>query len=277
MEGTLVLLIALMKFQTSSTILWKKKCFHCETFECCVRTIGAKSTPMRFLFLLFFTAICSSTFAQKTEAEHSVKLHTGEVFEGDKVLYINPILKQPSWELDGKKFETGIVAYIQNNHGFLANLNKIHGEKAERYALRIKKGKINLFEEVDIEFYGGETLEAEGDEKPETLASGEIYQYYSMGDGEVKKARFKSLKNDLKDNEASVKHLNAFRNFKILQATLIALGAGIITYDIINQSDDAVRFSPMMAAGIVVGGSSYFLQSKKDDALWLAADAYNKD
>jgi hypothetical protein len=233
---------------------------------------------MRFILTLILAAICSIGYSQKTNPENSVKLYSGESFEGEKVLYINPILKQPSWEVDGQKFETNMVAFIQNNNGYIANLNKIHGDKSERYALRIKKGKINLFEEIDIEYYGGETLEgADGEEKPETLASGEIFQYYSMGEGDLKKATFKSLKNDLKDNEESVKHLKAFRNFKIIQATLIAIGAGIIAYDIINQSDDAVRFSPLMAAGIVVGGSSYFLQSKKDDALWLAADAYNKD
>jgi hypothetical protein len=233
---------------------------------------------MRFIIALIFAALYSVSFSQKTNQENSVKLHSGEIFQGEKAIYINPILKQPSWEVDGQKFETNLVAFIQNNNGYIAHLNKIHGDKAERYALRIKKGKINLYEEIDIEYYGGEVLEgADGEEKPETLASGEMYQYYAMGDGDVKKATFKSLKNDLKDNEESVKHLNAFRNFKFLQATLIALGAGIITYDIINQSDDAVRFSPLMAAGIVVGGSSYFLQSKKDDALWLAADAYNKD
>jgi hypothetical protein len=233
---------------------------------------------MRFIITLIFATLYSVSFSQKTNQENSVKLHSGEIFQGEKALYINPILKQPSWEVDGQKFETNLVAFIQNNNGYIAHLNKIHGDKTERYALRIKKGKINLYEEIDIEYYGGETLEgADGDEKPETLASGEMYQYYAMGDGDVKKATFKSLKNDLKDNEESVKHLKAFRNFKFLQATLIALGAGIITYDIINQSDDAVRFSPLMAAGIVVGGSSYFLQSKKDDALWLAADAYNKD
>jgi hypothetical protein len=233
---------------------------------------------MRFIFTLILAAICSFGYSQKTNPENSVKLYSGESFEGEKVLYINPILKQPSWEVDGQKFETNMVAFIQNNNGYIANLNKIRGDKSERYALRIKKGKINLFEEIDIEYYGGETLEgADGEEKPETLASGEIFQYYSMGEGDLKKATFKSLKNDLNDNEESVKHLKAFRNFKIIQATLIAIGAGIIAYDIINQSDDAVRFSPLMAAGIVVGGSSYFLQSKKDDALWLAADAYNKD
>ncbi len=239
--------------------------------------LGQKTTPMRLIFTLLLAVFFGSVYGQKTEQVNSIKLHTGEFFEGEKALYINPILKDPSWELDSKKFETSIVAFIQNNHGYLANLNKIHGDKSERYALRIKKGKINLYEEIDIEFYGAETLDVEGDEKPETLASGEIFQYYAMGDEAVKKATYRSLKQDLKDNEASVKQLNAFRNFKIIQATLIALGAGIIAYDIINQSDDAVRFSPMMAAGIVVGGSSYFLQSKKEDALWLAADAYNQD
>jgi hypothetical protein len=51
----------------------------------------------------------------------------------------------------------------------------------------------------------------------------------------------------------------------------------LITYGIIEQSGDDVRFSIPMAVGIVVGGSSYFLEKKKEDALWFAADAYNKN
>lgn len=233
---------------------------------------------MRHFMLLIF--LCSAFFvsAQKSNFEHHVRLYSGEKIEGERLLYLTPILKQPSFELDGQKFESHAVQYLQNNHGYFANLNKIYGDKAERYALRIKKGKINLFEEIDLTYYGGDVLDiGDGSEKPEELATGEIFQYYAMSDeAPLKRATYKSLKTDLKDNEAALKHVKAYRNFKWLQGFLIATGAGIIAYDIVQQSDDAVRFSPMMAVGIVVSGSSYFLESKKDDALWLAADAYNK-
>lgn len=234
---------------------------------------------MRYLFTLLLFVAAYAGSAQKSQPVHHVRLFSGEMIDGDRLLYLTPILKQPMFELDGKKYESFTVAYFQNNHGYFGNLSKIHGDKAERYALRIKKGKINLFEEIDLTYYGGDILEVgEGSEKPEELATGELFQYYAMSDDSpLKKATYKSLRADIGSNEAALKHLKAHRNFKWLQGFLIAAGAGIIAYDIVQQSDDAVRFSPMMAVGIVVGGSSYFLENKKADALWLAADAYNKE
>jgi hypothetical protein len=93
----------------------------------------------------------------------------------------------------------------------------------------------------------------------------------------VKKATLKNLRKDIGGVEAARKELNYHRNMKVLQFSLIAVGAGLITYGIIEQSGDDVRFSIPMAVGIVVGGSSYFLEKKKEDALWFAADAYNKN
>lgn len=217
--------------------------------------------------------------SQKTNS-HSLKLYSGEALTGEKLLYLNPIMKTPVFDLDGKKYESPTVQFLENNHGFFANLNKIHGDKSERYALRIKSGKISIFEEVDMEFYGSEDLSIDKDsekEKAELLASGEIFQYYTKLDGAIQKASYKNFKSDLGDNEKSKKELQTFQIYRILQVGLIATGAGLITYDIIRQSNDDVRFSPLMAVGIVIGGSSYLLESKKSDARFFAVEAYNKE
>lgn len=233
---------------------------------------------MRIVFTTLLFGFALFGMAQKSQPEHHVKLYSGELIAGARLLYVTPILKQPMFEIDSRKYDSFTVEFFQNNHGYFGNLNKFYGDKSERYALRIKKGKINLFEEIDMNYYAGDELEVgDGQEKPEELATGEFFQYYSMADNApLKRAGYRSLKTDLQGNEESVKHLKAFRNFKTLQASLIIAGAGVIAYDIISQKDGAVRFSPMMAVGIVVAGSSYFLEGKKDDALWQAVDAYNQ-
>jgi hypothetical protein len=231
---------------------------------------------------LFTTlAICANIIlqAQLTKSEHKVLLYSGDIFNGESVVYESPILQPCYFALDDVTFESSTVAFFQNNHGYFANLGRIHGPNTERYAMRIKTGKLNLFEEVDLSVYGSEELKTEGtsNNQDPMLASGEMYEYYSKGDGAVRLASYKNLIVDLSDNERSMTHLKRHRNYKILQWGMIGIGSGIVAANIISQSNKAVRFNPVMALGIVIGGGSYLLEGPKQDELWLAADEYNKE
>jgi hypothetical protein len=113
-------------------------------------------------------------------------------------------------------------------------------------------------------------------EESEMLATGEVFGFYNIGNGDIKKANYKNLRTDMADNETATKELKGYRNMRLLQFGLIGAGAGIIAYDIFKQRDNNVEFSVPIALGIAIGGSSYLLESRKEDALWMAADAYNK-
>lgn len=234
------------------------------------------------LFLVLYLT-CVIAEAQIGAVEHLVLLHNGEEYTGKRLLYISPILKTSEFELDGRKFESNEIAFFRNNHGYFANLNRIHGDKAERYALRIRQGRVNLFEEIEMPVYGGDNLDlGEGGAGNEMLASGESFQYFTTSESQVKKASYKNLRLALSDNPASRKEMNMFRNYRYLQIAMVAAGAGLIGYEIHRQSDLAnttsdgeIRFTPMIALGVVLGGSSYFLESAKENAKWLAADYYN--
>jgi hypothetical protein len=208
--------------------------------------------------------------------EHYVVAPTGEKRAGKRLIYDAPILRTPTFDLDGIAIETPSVAFFQNNHGYFANLATIYGEKAERYAIRIRSGKLNLFEEIDLTYYGGDELQVSEGEN-EMLAKGEEFQYISKGNGPILKANYTNLRNLVGDNALALKEVRMIRKMSYLQAALITIGAGAISYEIIRQKDAAVRFSPGMAAGIIIGGSSYFLNGAKANARWLTADAYNKE
>ena len=36
-----------------------------------------------------------------------------------------------------------------------------------------------------------------------------------------------------------------------------------------------IQFNPLMVAGAILGGSSFFLQAPKEDAMWNTFDIYN--
>lgn len=236
------------------------------------------------ILLFLLVAACSQLHAQVTPPSHQIRLHNGEVYSGTRLVYISPILRTSEFDLDGRKFESSEIAYFRNNHGYFANLNRIYNDKAERYAFRIKEGKVNLYEEIEIDVYGGDELDKGDSDSPnEMFATGESYQYFNKGDGEVKKANYKNLRMALSDNEESKKELNVIRNYRILQVGMIVAGTGLIAYEFMRQNDAAnssseadVRLTPGIALGIVIGGSSLLLESGKENARWLAAEKYNK-
>ncbi len=231
---------------------------------------------------LFTTLACIgllTVHAQLTKPNHKIILFSGDQITGENLLYESPIMRQSYFSLQDETYESPTVAYFQNNHGYFANMCKIHGLNAERYAMRIKSGRINLFEEIDLSVYGSETLKTEGtnNNQDPMLASGDALEYYSKGDSPIRAAKYRNLIFDLSDNANCMTHLKRYRNYKILQWSMIGIGSGIIAANIIRQSNNAIKFNPVMAIGISIGGGSYFLEKPKEEELWMAADEYNKE
>jgi len=239
--------------------------------------------PIRCI-LFIAVAFCGGVQAQIAKPTHEIRLHNGEVYSGSRLVYVSPILRTSEFDLDGRKFESSEIAFFRNNHGYFVNLNRIYSDKAERYAFRFKEGKVNLYEEIEIEVYGGDELDTGDPEaRNEMLATGESYHYFNKGDGAIQKANYKNLRMALSDNEESKKELNVIRNYRILQVGMIVAGSGLIAYEFIRQNENAnassqgdVRLTPMIALGIVIGGSSLLLESGKENARWMAADKYNR-
>jgi hypothetical protein len=237
---------------------------------------------MRILIALSIFTLSLNSYAQLgTKPVYSLILFSGEVMEGNALTYQSPLLKPAAFLLDNKEYATSEVSFFQNTHGYFSNLAKLHGENAERYALRIKKGNVNLYEEIEIGIYCNEslTVEEEGSSKMQDpmLATGESFGYYNKGNEPVREATYANMKVDLSDHEASMNHLKKYRNYRLLQWTVLSLGTGVVAYEVIRSTGSAVKLSPFMAFGIVLGGSSYFFEAPKSDELWLATDAYNEE
>lgn len=245
---------------------------------------------MKLFFHLFFCALSIAGLsgfnlrAQVTQPSHLVLLHNGEEYTGKRLLYISPILRTSEFSLDERKFESSEIAFFRNNLGYFANLNRIYSDRAERYAMRIKEGRISLFEEIDIEIYGGDELEGVGPGiTNERLATGDDFQYFTRLNGPVQKANYRNLKLAMADYPESRREMNIYRNYRYLQVGMVLAGAGLITYEIMRQgreaqtsTDGAIRMTPMIALGVVIGGSSYFIERAKSNTKWIAVEKYNK-
>jgi len=229
---------------------------------------------MRNLAILAISLIQLSLNAQTIN--HLVVQFDGLKLSGSRLSYEHPILQEPYFDLDGQRIETKSIAFFRNNHGYFANLDRITKSK-ESYALRIKEGRISQYEIIDIEIYGGDQLRIPDDmlQNSPMLASGESFQYYTKNDGAIQKAKFKNFKVDLGDRPETSKYLNNFRKYRWLERAVIALGVGVTAGSLAVKAED-VRFTPLTALGIVAGGSAYFFEYPKNDALRNAVDAYNQ-
>ncbi|MCC6599419.1 MAG: hypothetical protein IT223_01960 [Crocinitomicaceae bacterium] len=231
------------------------------------------------LLLLFGVLISIECSAQLGKINPYVITFNGEKFDGQQLSYDSPIMKPSHFKVDGNVFNAADVAFFQNNHGYFANLAKLYSDNSERYAIRIRSGILHLYEEINIDAYAQEELqitENSSSMENEMLATWEYFQYYTKNNGPVKKANYKNLKADLSDNPLSAHSMKNYRNYRILQVAMVLAGAGLVSMDIARQSNQAVQFTPWMATGIVIGGSSYFLESAKENEKWLAVDSYNK-
>jgi hypothetical protein len=227
-------------------------------------------------FLTFaLTIVAYVAIAQKTRSVTHIQLMSGETIEGKSLRYIAPSNTEAMFQLDGVFYPSKEVEFFKNGHGYFANLGRIEGFDKPSFAMCIDKGRTNLYQRVEIEVYGGELLKpgASG----EGLADGTDFQFYNVGDEPLRKVGYSNMKVDLADNLGATAHLKDYRKFRMIQFGLIGSGAGVLASSFAVQAGQPIQFNPLMLLGILMSGSSMLLESPKNDALWLAADEYNRD
>ena len=185
------------------------------------------------------------------------------------------IIKEAVFQLDGIMYPSKEVEFFKNKHGYFANLGRVEGFGSPSFAMCIDRGRTNLYQRIDIEVYGA--VELKPGENGAGLSDGTSFQFYNVGDEPLRKVGYSNMKVDLADNLGATAHLKDYRKFRMLQFGLMGGGAGVLASSVVAQNGQTIQFNPMMLLGILLSGSSLLLESPKDDALWLAADEYNRD
>jgi hypothetical protein len=261
----------------------KNLAVRCNDFFCgTVKATSYRKEKMKKYLTLILIICATSLFVQaQKESPDLLVTNSGDLFEGSQLEYHTPILQPSFFKLDEKRFETTEVYQFQNRHGFFTSLAPVHGERRERYAFRTRTGKIDCYEEVELELYGGEDLGVDFPEKyvdsmDPMLAKGNYVQYYIKGDQKIKKTTYRNLVHDVADNPVSSGHMKRFRNMRWLQYGLIAGGAALISGGLATQNPEYMKMTPTVAFGIVLGGGSYLLERPKENAIWAAIETYNQ-
>jgi hypothetical protein len=200
---------------------------------------------------------------------------SGETIEGKNLVFLAPLNAEPVFQLDGIMYPSKDVEFFKTKHGYFANLGRIEGFEKPLFAMCIDRGRTNLYQRINIDVYGGTQLQPRSD--GEGLSDGTSFQYYNVGDEPLRKVGYGNMKVDLADNLGATAHLKDYRKFRLLQFGLIGSGAGVLASSLAVQTGQPIQFNPMMLLGVLLSGSSLLLESPKGDALWLAADEYNRD
>ena len=226
--------------------------------------------------LIFALLACSmQAFAQLNIKSYKPMVMTfdGKVHEGDVLIFHRLNGNDAMFALDGQSFLAKDVEFMENVHGAFANCGALKGFDEPHFALRTNKGKINTYESIDIDAYGQAELQTNMEEFD--LATGADFDFYNIGTEPLRDVTYKNLQVDVSNYPPSLRYLKDYNQYRFVQVGLLGLGVGIITTNLLMQAGGKITFNPILLLGIVVSGSSYFLEQAKSDALWLSVDEYN--
>jgi len=241
------------------------------------RLVQKRSRTLKY-FLVFLLSLMSVVQLLAQQAPFFVTLRNSQTHYGSKIVYERPILQDAQFVLDGVVYPADSVAFVQNHHGYFANLRDFYKKDYDQFAMRMKKAPISVYEEVDMNIYGGESLRlSDYGNKPEKapMATGNHFHFYTKNEGPVKRATFKNLKVDLADKPAAEEHLVRFKRYRYLHYGLMAGGVAITLAEVLSQPRDNIQLTPFTVLGMAVMGSGFFTINARKEILWDAVDAYN--
>lgn len=219
----------------------------------------------------------------------------------DSIVYAQRIQLRPDysgyWQLraDSRRVPVDQVKFLNNEEGFFANTRKLTFRGVSEFSERIIEGKINLYQERPYDPYAYDWHHRHSYNSPHPLS---LSMYYNKGFGDLKKVRYKNLKEDMADHPESMEFLNTYRKNANLSKTLyVSAGVSAVasfTYFLIQgnrelnsvgkggfgqSSIKSVNFAPAfillgLSAGFAVGG--FVFQTSGPRNIERAIESYNR-
>ena len=246
---------------------------------------------------VFFKKKKKLSITQKTIFADSVEnlnkyiiyTYSGNVMHGRTIAYKQPFLGSSRFILDSKEVKPDIVKFYKDETGFYANTKDLNFTGSSVFTERIRRGKINLYEEETTNYHAGYLNPSTG-MYGGGMVTTRIKNYYNIGFEELKKANYQNLSRDLIDNPESMMYLYKFKSIRDAQTVLGIVGGGLIIAGfatLVNKTKDwdgsDKQPEPKVTANIAticIGAgclwTTYFMHFAKPKQLRRAIDAYNK-
>lgn len=244
---------------------------------------------MKKIIVLGFVFVSTLVFGQNdSPKEKFVYLFSDSLVKSHMVEFRYQYNDKSYLVTDSGRYRVDLVKFYQNESGFFANTKALNFSNASIFAKRIVSGRINLYEIVKVRTTPG-SIEAYGVLSPGTTSI-KIKNYYNKEFGDIRKANYHNLLNDLADCPESVGYLVRYKNIRNTQTVLSIVGGALIAgglATLYSRTKDVNRNDPnykepnirpnlavaMVGAGCI--GMSYYISFSKHRKLKSAIDAYN--
>ncbi|MGX5691313.1 hypothetical protein [Arcticibacter tournemirensis] len=234
----------------------------------------------------------SAAFGQLDESKNFLYLYSDSVIYANRINLRRDFSGSLYFTVDSKIFHPEQVKFFNNYRGFFANVKDatFNGETA--FSERIRKGKLNLFEEKTFTWEyddDGDVYGRRYRERPQVSA---VRNYYNIDYGKLKKATYANLSKDLAGNPESIQLLNKYESVKKAKIGLYvgagaSLLAGLITFVSGGSKSTDLQHgfnsgSKEFTGGVILLGlgtglatGGYLLSVSEPKYLKAAIDSYN--
>ena len=240
----------------------------------------------RLYVIIVLVILLKTASAQMDENRDFIYFFSDSILVGN-IEYKSPIFGIDYLLLNSNKVLLDRVKFYKKGGGFYANTNGAAFRGSPDFTKRIREGKINLYEKVNVNTYTGHFTPSGA-----YMGGGgsvTILNYYNKGYDDLKRANYKNLSFDLADNPESLIHLGKYKKVQNTQTGLYIAGGAAILVGIVTlvAKTDGVDYdnepSPDVSANLAAIGVgafscfiSYTLSFSKPGYLRKAVDTYNR-
>ena len=233
-----------------------------------------------FLFILLLAAEAGAQNVPLKSRPDFIVLRSGEAIYADKVQYKSPLFKSNHFLLDDSlKYPIEMVNTYQNQEGYFTRIS--YGGHKDAFAKRILEGpRISKFYSMRTEYNYGTYGYGYGYGMP--FSNRRRIYYFSKDNGPLYELTLNNLEQALADSPSSMTLLKRHKRNKLIYTGMSIVGAGVLTYGILNTSNDAganpnsfPSISPTVYAGAGLIALPFVIQLFQKDKLTQAMEVYN--
>ena len=200
---------------------------------------------MKKLLIVVMACYGLTARAQVRPSENFIRLYSDSVIYAEKIKLRPDFTGALQLRVNDKRFPMSQVKFFNNEDGFFANTRKLNLIQPAGFAERIIEGRINVFQEVDIDPFLYDRPYYFNERRNEAV---NLSMYYNKGDGDLKKVKYHNLKRDMADNIESMRLLAGYRKSmttsKILYVSAgVSIIAGLVAFVMDNNDTSAPSFT----------------------------------
>jgi len=242
-----------------------------------------------FTCTLAYLLLKFNVYAQLDESKNFIYLYPDSVVHASQIYLERDYNGFRYFLVDGRRVNPAKVKFFNTQDGFFASTSDLNLLSDTQFLERIRKGRINVYEDKFINWDDFNHSGYFSYRDPEVVFT---KNYYNIGYGPLKKATYSNLKQDMSNDAESLKLLKRYSDVKRAEKGFyIAAGAsilaGMLSFVITGFKDQNTdpgvdhsfpNFGPsfiLLGAGVGFGFTGFTKTLKAPRYLKAAIDVYN--